>query len=37
LNWVFELNHLPYNSYPGEDAVDRRGKKPVAATEEDPS
>jgi hypothetical protein len=37
LNRVFELNHLPYNGYPGEDAVDRRGKRPVAATEEDPS
>ena len=37
LNWVFELNHLSYSGYPGEDAVDRRGKKPVVATEEDPS
>jgi hypothetical protein len=37
LNRVFELNRLPYSSYPGDDAVDRRGKRPVAATEEDPS
>jgi hypothetical protein len=29
LNWVFELNRLPYGGYPGDDAVaaaDRRGK-----------
>jgi hypothetical protein len=34
LNRVFELNRLPYDGYPGDDAVvavDRRGKKPVAA------
>jgi hypothetical protein len=34
LNRVFELNRLPYGDYPGDDAVvavDRRGKKPVAA------
>jgi hypothetical protein len=37
LNRVFELNHLPYSGYPGEDVVDRRGKRPVAVTEEDPS
>jgi hypothetical protein len=37
LNRVFELNRLLYNGYPGDDAVDRRGKRPVAATEEDPS
>jgi hypothetical protein len=28
---------LPYGSYPGYDAVDRREKRPVAVTEEDPS
>jgi hypothetical protein len=37
LNRVFELNRLPYGGYTGDDAVDRRGKRPVAATEEDPS
>jgi hypothetical protein len=40
LNRVFELNRLPYDCYPGDDgavAVDRRGKKPVAVTEEGPS
>jgi hypothetical protein len=40
LNWVFELNRLPYGGYPGDDAaaaVDRRGKKPVAVAEEGPS
>jgi hypothetical protein len=37
LNRVFELNHLPYSGYPGDDAVDCRGKRPVAATEEDSS
>jgi hypothetical protein len=37
LNRVFELNRLPYSGYPEDDAVDRRGKRPVAATEEDPS
>jgi hypothetical protein len=34
LNRVFELNRLPYGDYPGDDAVvavDRHGKKPVAA------
>jgi hypothetical protein len=37
LNRVFELNRLPYGGYPGEDAVDRRGKKPMVGTEEGPS
>jgi hypothetical protein len=40
LNRVFELNCLPYDGYPGDDAVvaiDRRGKKPVVVTEEGPS
>jgi hypothetical protein len=37
LNRVFELNHLPYSGYPGDDAVDRRRKRPVAESEEGPS
>jgi hypothetical protein len=40
LNRVFELNRLPYGGYPEDDAVVavyRRGKKPVAVTEEGPS
>jgi hypothetical protein len=37
LNRVFELNCLSYGSYPGEDVVDRRGKKPAAVTEDDPA
>jgi hypothetical protein len=37
LNRVFELNRLPYDGYPGEDAADRRGKKPMGMTEEEPS
>jgi hypothetical protein len=40
LNRVFELNSLPYDGYPGDDAVvavDRRGKRPVVVTEEGPS
>jgi hypothetical protein len=37
LNRVFELNRLPYDGYPGEDVVDRRGKKPAAVTEDDPA
>jgi hypothetical protein len=37
LNRVFELNRLPYGGYPGEDVVDRRGKRQVAVTEEDPT
>jgi hypothetical protein len=37
LNRVFELNGLPYGGYPGEDAADRRGKRPVVVAEEDPS
>jgi hypothetical protein len=37
LNRVFELNRLPYDGYPGDDAVvavDHRGKKPVAVAGE---
>jgi hypothetical protein len=37
LNQVFKLNCLPYSGYPGDDAADRRGKKPVDVTEEGPS
>jgi hypothetical protein len=37
LNRVFELNCLPYGGYPGEDAADRRRKKPMGVTEEGPS
>jgi hypothetical protein len=37
LNRVFELNCLMYGGYPGEDVVDRRGKKPAAMTEDDPA
>jgi hypothetical protein len=37
LNRVFELNYLTYGGYPGEDAADRRGKKPMGSTEEGPS
>jgi hypothetical protein len=37
LNRVFELNCLPYGGYPGEDATDHRGKKPMGVTEEGPS
>jgi hypothetical protein len=40
LNRVFELNHLPYDGYPGDDAVaavDHHGKRPVAMIEEGPS
>ena len=37
MNRVFELNCLPYGGYPEEDAVDRRGKKPMGVTEEEPS
>jgi hypothetical protein len=37
LNRVFELNRLPYGGYPGQDVVDRRGKKPAAETEDDPA
>jgi hypothetical protein len=36
LNRVFELNRLPYGGYPGLDDVDRRGKKPVVETGDDP-
>jgi hypothetical protein len=34
LNRVFELNCLSYGGYPGEDAADRRRKKPMGGTEE---
>ena len=37
LNRVFELNGLPYGGYPEEDATDRRRKKPMGVTEEEPS
>jgi hypothetical protein len=37
LNRVFELNCLLYGGYPGQDVVDRRGKKPAAKTEDDPA
>jgi hypothetical protein len=37
LNRVFELNRLTYDGYPGEDTTDRRGKKPMGVTEEEPS
>jgi hypothetical protein len=37
LNRVFELNCFPYGGYPGDDAADRHGKKPVDVTEEGPS
>jgi hypothetical protein len=37
LKRVFELNCLPYGGYPGEYAADRRGKKPMGVTEEEPS
>jgi hypothetical protein len=37
LNRVFELNCLPYGGYPGEDAAERRGKKPMGGTEKGPS
>jgi hypothetical protein len=37
LNRVFKLNCLPYGGYPGDDAADRRGKRPVGVTEEGPS
>jgi hypothetical protein len=31
------LNCLPYGGYPGQDVVDRLGKKPAAETEDDPA
>jgi hypothetical protein len=34
---VFELNQLPYDDYPGQDDVDRRGKKPAVETGDDPA
>jgi hypothetical protein len=40
LNRVFELNRLSYDGYLGDDAtvaVDRRGKRPMAVTDEGPS
>jgi hypothetical protein len=37
LNRVFELNQLPYDGYPGQDDVDRRGKKPVVETGDVPA
>jgi hypothetical protein len=40
LNRVFELNRLPYGGYPRDDAVvavDHRGKRPMAVTDEGPS
>jgi hypothetical protein len=37
LNRVFELNRLSYGGYPGQDDVDRRGKKPAAKTGDDPA
>jgi hypothetical protein len=37
LNRVFELNRLPYGGYPGQGDVDRRGKKPVVETRDDPA
>jgi hypothetical protein len=39
LNWVFELNHLPYGGYPGDDAAaaaDCHEKKPVVVAKEGP-
>jgi hypothetical protein len=40
LNRVFELNHLPYVGYPGDDdavAGNRRGKRAAAAADKGPS
>jgi hypothetical protein len=40
LNHVFELNHLPYGGYPGDDdavAGDRQGKRAATAVDEGPS
>jgi hypothetical protein len=37
LNRVFELNRLLYGGYPGQDDVDRRGKKTVVETGDDPA
>jgi hypothetical protein len=37
LNRVFELNQLPYDGYPGQDDADRRGKKPVVETGDNPA
>jgi hypothetical protein len=35
LNRVFELNQLPYDGYPSQDDVDRRGKKPAVEAGDD--
>jgi hypothetical protein len=35
LNKVFELNRLLYGGYPGQDNVDRRGRKPVVESGDD--
>jgi hypothetical protein len=37
LNRVFELNQLSYDGYPGQDDMDRRGKKLVVETGDDPA
>jgi hypothetical protein len=37
LNRVFELNQLPYDGYPGQDDVDRRGKRPAVETGDYPA
>jgi hypothetical protein len=40
LNRVFELNHLPYDGYPGDDdagVVNRQGKRAAASVDEGPS
>jgi hypothetical protein len=37
LNWVFELNGLSYGGYPGQYDVDRRGKKLVVESGDDPA
>jgi hypothetical protein len=37
LNRVFELYRLSYGGYPGQDDVDRRGKKPLVETGDDPA
>ena len=37
MNRVFELNQLPYDGYPGQDDVDRCGKKPAVDTRDDPA
>jgi hypothetical protein len=37
LNRVFELNRRSYGGYPGQDDVDRHGKKPVVEFGDDPA